>query len=867
MNLPEYSTPLTEDLAADTPSGVLPDILPDILDVVLDVEEIRGKNALTGDSGAGSLQAGHDALARGNGPLSPYTAPPPSPDYPELLAAALEDIGALAGDKWNERGEHDPGLTLLELLCYSLGRMLARYAAPLPKLLAAGSGRPVWQALSGDSQDPCGRKQHVFTPEAAPLPPAEVFLDAAPVTADDYRLRLLRSSSIVAAWVRPIPDHDQAWPALVELSPTVSPEDARAVLAGLNARLETLRCLGQPAPVAEALRPVPLGIRGRVDLTDGADATAALTDIIAAIEEWLRPQAPMRGGDWPRGDADSGEAERIVLSLPFVRAASGIRLERLEPSAGRADSATPDVGEQAGPRLRDTRQGFTLRESSLEFSNGPADASSAFHFAARRRAAFSLVSHRNATPRQQFSLEPFLNKTGPICRVQVRYAWQGLNRLAPRGRIAHSPLCQCLPGPGGRGQSPHMAQMASTKLKLPASRATQPDHESLHNLFPALYGLGEAAAPSADEPERLASARQMQAWVILCEQFLADLVPPLAKAGQWLPGYVTGPDMMAGYIACCPALPRLAGSVRRYRERLSAHGNGQRFATFRRGLTRHAAARLGHPVGPGPDPAGAAALPDLDVQWLHALPYQDRSRFSALPGPCVHPGLGLPGGNALEERLAFLLARHSAVPLRDPRTAMILSSEKNPHSGRSEYRFYLTGDTGAPLWAGAGMHRSRARAEHAAVLALQACADETRYRTSSGPPYVLFVTNGIGAILAESTATADSPAMLGDMLADSLRIAARHTLPWVRALEGDLLHGAEGRFRLHLLLPKGDLDPAHIPAVERECAVHVPAHLLPAFHWLGRREERAFRRVLAGGASPDYAALRDMLRALPGNGL
>ena len=789
MNLPAYPAPLAEDLPADAPPGALDD------------EDARTKDAMGGDPGAGSLRTGHGALARENGPFSPYTAPTPSSDYPQLLAAALEDIDALAGGKWNERGEHDPGLTLLELLCYSLGHMLERYAVPLPELLVAGAGRPVWQAISGQGRDPCGRTQHVFIPEAAPLPPAGVFLDAAPVTAGDYRLRLLRSSSVVAAWVRQTPECDQAWSALVELSPSVPPQETLAVLAGLNARLEALRCLGQPALVVEPMQPVLLGIRGRVELADGADSTAILTDVIAAVEEWLRPLASAKGGGWPRRDADSGEAERLVLSLPLVRAASGILLERLDRIPGRAGAAdAPEAGSQAEPRLRDARQGFTLRESSLEFTNGPPDTPAAFHFAARRRAASS----------------------------------------------------------PGASRSPRAT---------PARRAAQPDHESLHNLFPALYGLGEADTPSADEPERLAATRQMQAFVILCEQFLADLVPPLAKAGQWLPGYAPEPDMMAGHIACCPALPRLAGSVRRYREQLAAHGNGLRFAAFGRDLTRHAAARMGHSAASAPDPSGTVALRDLGVQWLHALPYLDRSRFSALPGSCVHPGLGLPGGNALEERLAFLLARHYAAPLCDPRMGMILSSEKNPHSERTEYRFYLTDDTGAPLWAGAGMHRRRARAEHAAALALHACADETRYRASSGPPYVLFVTDGTGAILAESTATADSQSMLRDMLSSCLRSAARHILPWVRVLEGHLLHGTEGRFLLHVLLTKGDLGPAHTPAVERECAAHIPAHLRPRFHWLGRHEERAFRSILAAGAGPDYTALRDMLRTLQGDGL
>lgn len=105
--------------------------------------------------------------------------PHPGMDFQGLRREGIERIIALSSDLWTDYNIHDPGITLLEVLCYAVTDLSYRANLPIEDLLAAHSG----------SMPPPG------------LPPAGEVLTCHPVTAMDWRKLLIDIEGVKNAWV------------------------------------------------------------------------------------------------------------------------------------------------------------------------------------------------------------------------------------------------------------------------------------------------------------------------------------------------------------------------------------------------------------------------------------------------------------------------------------------------------------------------------------------------------------------------------------------------------------------------------------------------------------------------------------------
>src|SRR5690349_2907516 len=97
-----------------------------------------------------------------------------SMDYARLRAEGLALLERLATSQWTDFNSHDPGITILEQLCYAITDLGYRTAFPIAELVAGGD---------------------------LGLPPAETILTTDPVTLDDVRRLALDVDGIRNAWV------------------------------------------------------------------------------------------------------------------------------------------------------------------------------------------------------------------------------------------------------------------------------------------------------------------------------------------------------------------------------------------------------------------------------------------------------------------------------------------------------------------------------------------------------------------------------------------------------------------------------------------------------------------------------------------
>ncbi len=105
-------------------------------------------------------------------------------DFEELRRTGLEHIGKLAGKIWTDHNVHDPGVTLLELICYALLDLGYRTKLPIEQILAKPEDE---------------EEDNFFTP-------AQI-LTCNPVTILDYRKLLMDVPSVRNAWLEIDRDH------------------------------------------------------------------------------------------------------------------------------------------------------------------------------------------------------------------------------------------------------------------------------------------------------------------------------------------------------------------------------------------------------------------------------------------------------------------------------------------------------------------------------------------------------------------------------------------------------------------------------------------------------------------------------------
>ncbi len=107
----------------------------------------------------------------------------PALDHQRLFAIGLAHVQRLARRVWTDYNLHDPGVTILELLCYALTDLGNRAQMPVPDLLATEHGNQANMA-----------GQFVT---------ANQILPGRPLTLLDYRKLLIDIAGVRNAWLRP----------------------------------------------------------------------------------------------------------------------------------------------------------------------------------------------------------------------------------------------------------------------------------------------------------------------------------------------------------------------------------------------------------------------------------------------------------------------------------------------------------------------------------------------------------------------------------------------------------------------------------------------------------------------------------------
>ena len=442
-------------------------------------------------------------------------APPEHPilDYAALLQKGVAALERLAGDQWTDFNAHDPGITLLEAVCYALTDLGYRIFHPMEDLLAeAGPDAQLGlftpaQALTCHAVSAEDLRRVVLDIPGVRNAWAEKVERAEPPLRYNRRSPLTPSSlSIEPNPASPLETDAIAlsglWRILVEKSDAAN-IDATELLSNVAHRLHAHRGLCEDFAILSLLEPVDVAVHATVEIGDGASGDDILRDIFERVGTLISPPIDFRTLEQVLGTPTSVEQafEGPAPTQGFIAPDTLPELHR--HPALHVSNVLREI--MAIPGVQAVH---SIRLASGHDAEGE---------------PWSLKVEDTAAPR----LHP------ESCRI--RLVRKGLALIVKSTKVI---------------DEYRKAQAASVPTPLPPERReglirevgrlprASPPIGRWTRTMPRIYGVGPGSLPETASPRRRAQANQLRAYLTLFDQLIANQFAQLASLSTLLsPGH------------------------------------------------------------------------------------------------------------------------------------------------------------------------------------------------------------------------------------------------------------------------------------------------------------------------------------------
>jgi len=425
---------------------------------------------------------------------------PDDDSFESLRSQAIGRLQELAGNVWTDYNAHDPGVTLLEVVCYALTDLLYRADFPVVDLLTNERGVIDWEG------------QNLLPPEAA--------FPCRPTNGHDYRAVILdKVQEVENVWIDPV-DNRAAKPSglyrlrlklsddIEEPAEAASERKARPSHAQIKEKVDLVfaaaRNLCEDLASIEIVPVVYHSLKAHIDLDEGSDPAETLAKIYFACRAWFTDGIEFTPYD--RAVAAGKQPEEIFTG-PFAR--SGLAGEG-EIGPGRSFSAADIIAQirkvDGIVAVSDVAPGdFTARGTEPLF-----------------------VQLR--WPRTEAEIEVQLFRGGRRIRVSLHDFTLRFKELDFTNR--------------GSSFTP---DTIGTILPRPRSDyRIVTEYQSAQYHLPALYGVGAGGVATAEGFRRETLARQLKGYLLMFDQPMADY---LAMLGNLRHLFSAGSDKKCSYYA------------------------------------------------------------------------------------------------------------------------------------------------------------------------------------------------------------------------------------------------------------------------------------------------------------------------------
>ncbi|PSL45357.1 hypothetical protein CLV51_10459 [Chitinophaga niastensis] len=419
---------------------------------------------------------------------------PPAMDYDGLLKEAIARIQELSGTIWTDYNQHDPGVTILQQLCYAITDPAYRTAFLIEDILA-------------DKNNNIDPLQHTFYRKAN-------MLTSAPVTVNDYRKLVLDEiEDIENIWIEPV----QTWQPSgctkgmyrvfiqvednIAENMTANADVVQKLAAQVDHCLQSYRNIGEDFEPVVVLQPQEIYIKAEIFVDSRHDPQQILAMTCNAFEMTLHP--PVR----------------------FVSAAEMY-----------INGYTPE-DLYAGPLLK---KGFVANSDLRERKESvdPADlmkAVSAVEGVLKVKAIYLAGEDGNYIAKPvtiKAGCYPFLQMVNDKHEIKISSDKAEYNLRD----ASFLNMYQQVRVVARRKFAGHKNSEASKPLK--GIYRDIGKYYSLQHHFPAIYGIGRDGLEKETPGLRKAQAKQLKAYLLFFEQLLANYLAQLNSMGTFFSPYL-----------------------------------------------------------------------------------------------------------------------------------------------------------------------------------------------------------------------------------------------------------------------------------------------------------------------------------------
>ncbi len=408
-------------------------------------------------------------------------------DFAGFRKQGIDLLQQLSGKLWTDFNLHDPGVTILEQLCYGLTDLVYRIDFPVADHLTVEDGEIPFSKLG------------LFSP-------TEIFPNRA-VTCNDYR------KIIFAALIKEIPEVDNVW-----VNPQLDSEQAITDRIDITLRLNDANADRQQQAIELAKRIVvenrnlceDLGsvkvaanrlycLQGSVQIDNAREPADLMAEIYFRCGTFV---APSMGSEAIASAIEAGKTLEQIFEGPLTNCGyisdAGLEVPTVSVTLGNLIgivSAIEGVNEITQLSFVDD-QGKEL--DVLDYGSG-LDYLPYLEF-----------------PRDQQSIGIKLFKSGREHQVDLAEIRAEYVRLIDRLKAVQ-----------------HAEQDVADCILVPSGQYRElANYHSIQNYFPGVYGIGRYGVPDSYPSQRKAQAKQLKAYLMLFEQVMANFQATVQQLGQ-----------------------------------------------------------------------------------------------------------------------------------------------------------------------------------------------------------------------------------------------------------------------------------------------------------------------------------------------
>lgn len=421
-------------------------------------------------------------------PISgPDEALRPEEDYRVLRRLGLDAIIESGSEKWTDYNEHDPGITILEVLSYALTDLAYRTNFPIEDILAQ-------QGLHSDQL----ARQQFYT--------ARHILTSNPLSLTDFRKLIIDIEGVDNAWILPARDSFEPTRGLLDIR--VDPGEKLKTdeqRHKLSRKIEDIfhrhRNLSQDLGRIWFREPLEVSFFIEVVIPKTALAEKTVAEILNSLEKLLSSAARFCTFQEMIEKYD-GDINRVFQGPPLIH--GFLPDDALEPAIEELKTVAliPQISAlESVIKVRELKFRTSANDTNLfRFLGQGTDWAYTARFSAKTRPVLAPLDQHQIIIRKG-------DATYHWSRSSVALEWKALKNKQRAPKL--SPAARDISIPEGRFRD---------LMSYP----------SIQEDFPAIYGLQPHGSGPEEGTERKAQVKQLKAYLLIFDQILANYLAQLS---------------------------------------------------------------------------------------------------------------------------------------------------------------------------------------------------------------------------------------------------------------------------------------------------------------------------------------------------